>query len=303
MPIDIPTKTDASIGRPLTDRPRQFPPNLNHDVPAAVFERLKDAVIEAAGAIHALETARRDDALWRWNRVDLSQFESSSSTFADTLGLAGSGAVAIRVDPVGWRGMPVLELEATALRGGHVFLLAPGEVTLPRSYIIRCHLVGISASGLGAVLATFGQDDAGSYRGALIQRTGGGSFVQQNVTTAGPAGMTLRATGLNSVEATQATWSERAEDRGGLVLTVECFRPDGATPSTWAQRYLSEDAANADRGAVASSDATGPAATSPDWDGRDLDRIGLGLLSDSAARDGVVRVLRLSIERHPAEVP
>lgn len=47
----LPTKTDASIGRVKTDGPGEPSPDLRYDVPAAEYERIKDAIIALASAV------------------------------------------------------------------------------------------------------------------------------------------------------------------------------------------------------------------------------------------------------------
>lgn len=64
MPLTAPTKTDGSIGRVKSDIGSA--PNLDNYVPAAEYERLKDALI----ALYTQQTPA-----WEWNETDATQFQ------------------------------------------------------------------------------------------------------------------------------------------------------------------------------------------------------------------------------------
>lgn len=321
MGVDqIPTKTDGAtageIGRAVIDRPVPFKVDPRYDVPAEVFERLKDAVIAnataigttaapAAGSLEERVTSVESGALlWKWNGADVSQFDTGNPlTYDDSVGGAASGTAVLSVVSNGYRDQPVLRLDATTVRGGYMVPLKTAEITLPARYQIRAHIVQIETASMSAIVGAFGGDDGNSqWRGHLLRRIGGGSQIDSAVTTDNQptSGQTIRSP--SNVDASADTWSTTLESRGGLVLEIDVWRQDGDdSGGAWLTRYEARESGSIDVGELCREDCTSFADTDPDWSLEDLTLFALGLDSDSQARSGAVDFLDLRILTHPMD--
>lgn len=287
----LPTKTDASIGRVKSDRtPTGAPPaDLDFDVPAAEYERLKDAIVDLGTSIGlddgSTSGSLREELglLFRWNKTDLSQFDFQLR-FRNTLGTAPVGTMAPVFVANAFQGVPGIRLQATGLNHGIILPVLLSELTLPSRYIVRAHVVAI-ATNLVACVGPFGLDAQSDWQGAVYRRDAGGTTSQPRLTTDAAGNQTLRSTGVASVNPAADTWNTTLEQRGGMFIELECWRQNGDNPTDWAYRIVTQEASSHDAGALSRQDCTGAADPSTDWDGSDHDRLGIGILADTGGNE------------------
>lgn len=239
--------------------------------------------------------------IWSWNGTDLTEF-GSALQFEDSLGSAVAGSAALSLGS--YRGGNTIVITGTSIQGGFMFpVIATELASLPERYRLVAHIVDIDTSGLAAAIGSFGHDDGSSeWRGIVQHRTGGGTLLQTRLTTDASGNQTLRSAGITSSEASQTTWNQTVENRGGLVITQDVWRQAGSNPNDWLIRYQAQDDANLDSGALSRQDATSFGDTSPDWDSQDLDSIGIGILRDGSALSGTLQFANLQVFTHPLDV-
>ena len=249
--------------------------------------------------------------LWEWNRADLTQFDTAALLdFTQTTGL---GPTATSVVPSfvanAFQGVPGIRLTGTDILGGYVLPVKASELLLPARYILEARIIEIDTANIVAAICPFGVLDAttgsgSGWKGTVFRRQGGGTVASHRLTTFGAVQteQVLRSSVFAAADPTAGTFDAVQTARGGETYRMECFRQAGATPNAWSWRTVLDDPANFDSGGLAPSGVTGAGVTSPDWDGEDMDRFGLGIINDQGAiLTGAVTYLDLRVFAHPLD--
>lgn len=257
------------------------------DVSAAVTKKVTPAALQGGPSFGPL--------LWRWNKLDVTQFDSVVS-FKKTTGAAVAGSAAISYVANAHRGLPAIRVAATAITGGFVFPVKLTELNLPQRFLYVARVAAIGTS-LEAVVSPFFETGAGTHRGFLVRRAQGSTVNTPTITHGG----ILRASGVAGVGPSSDTWDATLENRGGGVYAIECWRQAGEATPDFLARIDYQDASNHDAGALSRQDLSGAADPATDWANQDLELFGLGVLDDVGGNSGDVDFLDLRIYGHPLD--
>lgn len=318
MPILVlPSQTEGSLGVPKVDRdPR---PNATESINAAEWNALCEAVVNNATAIGLDDGSTEGSVqaqlltlgggggiapiygsvIWEWNKTDLTQFDTEA-TFSDGTGLTGT--IAMTYNATGWRGLPTIDFTASNLDGGGIFPVLASEIDeLPHHYWVYARMVHVdySDSSLYGCVGCFGNidtDNGREWRGIVARRSGSNAN-EVRVTTAAGSEQQLRTTGVNNQSPATAAWATKTEDMGGSEFQFECYRQRTADdPSEWMVANVHRDYQFIDSGGLCRSDCSSYGDTSPDWDGEEMDRVGIGLMRSAVGGGGgVVRFSEFKI--------
>ena len=234
------------------------------------------------------------ERIFAWNKADLLQFDTGALlTFEETLGGGPSGTMVPSYVADAYKGDPVIRLTCTSILGGSVLAIKSSELTLPKRFVMFVHLVGIDTASLSAIMCPFGNADGSQWRGLVAKRTSGSSTLDMEITTDATGTQRLRTP--TAVNPTCDTWNATVEDRGGSLIRFDCLRQAGGATPDYFVRVIAQEPSNYDAGSTGAADATGGNDPSPDWDSEDLDRCGIGALSETSGRSGVIDVLDLQV--------
>ncbi len=300
MPVTIPEKTDASIGRVLQDRPRPLPADLRYEIPAETFERIKDAIIANATAVNEAGGG----PVWQWNGTDLSQFASDSPIhFEDDIGNeAGSAAASVVTDD--WD-QAVIRLSTTGLSGVWVMPVLEAEylvAAFPRGVVIEAVFGAASATTLHPVVGVLSDDEGGDAEGLLANLTLGSNTARlysvfadaiQDVDTLGldnPGTMDLNAMACGIRVRLELWMSDAMQD------------PDGA-PGETVLGYRAHLDVWAQDGHKHGAGATGLTGYVPltSTTGEPMDKVVIGVWAANTGQTQTLDILDLKIYAHPMD--
>ena len=235
------------------------------------------------------------DQIFAWNKADLSQFDTGNLLVFEETGAGGpSGVMTPAYVASGYKGEPVIRLNANTILGGSVLPILGAELALPKRYSIYVHIVGITTTSLSALVCPFGNAAAGTqWRGITWKRTGGGTNRDFELTTDATGMQRLRTPFAFTPSAD--TWNSTHEGRGGSIFRFDCLRQNGAAANDWYVRNVGRETSFNDLGSLGRPDATGGNNTSPDWDNQDMDLVGIGVLSETSGRSGDIDFLDIQI--------
>ena len=153
------------------------------------------------GGASALSSALA--ALWQWNRIDLTQFDTGALLdFRQTTGLGPAGVVTPSYVANAFQGAAAIRLNAdAAFIGGAVLPVSAAQLVLPARFLLECRIAAIGAN-LVAGVCPFGVADlttaSGSgWKGPVFRRAQGGTVAQHRRTPSdgGTNQQTLRRAG------------------------------------------------------------------------------------------------------------
>lgn len=237
------------------------------------------------------------ELLWQWNGVDTSQFESTAFAYERDIGTptpnaATALALGITSAPSPKLGS-ALQIVATNLAGGGVFAILESELTLPERYVV--YWKTLAGSGVQNLLhlAFVPDDGLGDFQGFGSERTGG---------TSSAVLRTIQGNRVSNVSQTLATSgnnsSSFSDPRGGVEQIIQVWRPNGDNPSEGFARVedrggqnLSVNFTGVNIGALSG--------VQPNWNGLDLNRIGVGCWESNNGTSGSVALLDLRVYAFP----
>lgn len=312
MPIDTPTKTDGDtpgeIGRAVEDRPVPFRVDRRYDVPADVYERLKDVVINNAGRLTIIEATGGGylGSVYSWNRTDLTEFDTDNPiSFADDIANGPSGTVVASVE-TDEHDQAVIRLTATSLSGAWLLPLLEASAVaaaFPRGVVIEVVFGTASSTSVVPVFGVISDDEGGDAEGVLMELSLGTSTARLR-TVHGDAIQDADTLGLDNpgtmdLNATVAGIRVRFE----LWMSDAMQDPDGAPGETILgyRAHVDVDSQDGHKHGAGATGLTGYATLSAAT-GEPMDKIAIGLWAGSPGLTATLDVLDLKVYPHPMDL-
>lgn len=252
MPLTTPTKTDGSIGRVKSDIGAA--PNLDNYVPAAEYERLKDAVIDLYE--HLTPIWQLEEAADMGGGVSLQRAGSS-----DKSGSVACTRVADPINPSEY----VFRFIGTNLRGAYWLQCQGLPSPLPRKLRVEwcwCEASATLPSFWFITLAGNATDGLALWRSTST-----------NITIAQMQAGEMPLSGTNIAAAVAGS---QTECRRRYPAQATVMRPEG-TPAHWSIVGTFE---NGIEGGRTSQELTPPGG----WDGDTFDSLGVGMFVSGASQ-------------------
>ena len=185
--VTLPTKTDGSIGRAKTDVPGSSAPNLDYQVPAAEYERIKDRIIDIAtevglsdGSTPGSLRALIPTILRRAGRDDLTESTAAGLHGGWTFTVSGTGsAVASGGDPSVPEMCGIGVVSVGAVNTDRSCAIRHGAIFLPTHSPVLEYLVRPSAADHCLFEVGVGNDATQSWNltdGVVLVGAGAGSL-------------------------------------------------------------------------------------------------------------------------------
>lgn len=257
------------------------------------------AALRAAAGGGASSNPFVGEQLFAWNRTDTTQFESTAQPFENSLGggtrNAGT-AMVLTVADLGNRFGNGLIFTCTSLQGGGFFPVLTSELTLPDEYVIYCEWFSGDAPFAFGVVPYADIDTPTDVQGYILTAQGGLS------------GMNFRAI-VNDQNGNAEVWTTGQSLlagtalRGGLKVQFEVKRQRAADnpAESFAAGEIRIPGSTGNANAINWESAL-PAAiagVSPNHDGLDMDRIGVGGSEGVNGSSGVFRIRRFEVYALP----
>lgn len=220
--------------------------------------------------------------LWRWNKTDLTQFDSLITH--QNLSAASSGSAAATVVDRSPKVVGnVIRFTSTSVVGGRVLLISASELIVPARYVVVARLVESGSFLVGTIFPHCDGADS-TLNGFSIHRNLNSAASTRIVS----AGVPVAGPGISSGGAVTAG----VIDVNGVqsIITVNA-RPDGG--ATALSSITMED-----RHGLGGFSHDGVLPTATTWNSQDHDRIGIGCYSETS-NSGTLEFSDLAVYAHP----